>query len=504
MKKINSLILLINSLSKAEKKSIYLHSNLTKGKKVYMELFTLIDKDKITDSTELQARFTELFSTASFHPVASYLYDFVLNILVRIKSNQDKEFALHQKILTAKILEERNLNGEYYDALQQLKVEALEINNYHLLLIIRRMELDFLRTNEFFNISEKQLMQKQHRTNDALKILRQTNEQSALYELLLLRIQKTHPAQRDSQKQFLNDLVVSEISLVSNLNRDVFEIQKLHQLFQAQYLIFVDDYKSALNCFIELDNLFNANKSQWNNPPMYYVKVLEGILISLKGIKAYQQMQYFLDKLKALEHPSISFQAEVACIRFIYTISPLLECRKHTACKQEIDNFSKDLISKIDLLNPYRYLQLSLYLSIIYFRNNNLERARRQMTLIINGDSYTGLSLFRPMQLVNLIIHYELGDFDIITSRVRSIKRHNRIQKTNSQLEDLLFYFLGLDLVTLSENKRKSLRLRIINELQISECSADDKRLLAIFDFEKWMLKHLGYYQYQKNQIENQ
>ncbi len=491
MKKINSLILLINSLSKAEKKSIYLHSNLTKGKKIYMELFSLIEKDKITDSVELQSEFNREFSNASFHPVASYLYDFVLNVLARIKTNQDKEFALYQKILTAKVLEERNLDTEYYDMIQQLKEEAFEINNYNLLLIVRRMELDFLRTNEFYNISEKDLLHKQHKANDTLKILRQTNEQSSLYELLLLRIQQTHPLELKHQQQFLNDLVVSEISLVSNLNRNVFEIQKLHQLFQAQYLIFVGDYKSALNSFVELDKLFNENKSQWNNPPLYYAKVLEGILMSLRGIKAYEQMKYFLEKLKSLEHSSVSFQTEIACVRFIYTIAPLLEREQYLECKKEIENFKKDLISKIDLLNPHRYLQLSLYLSIIYLHNKSLEKARRQMTQIINGDSYTGLSLFKPIQLINLVIHHELGDVDIITSRVRSIKRKNKLQKTNSRLEDVFFHFLSLDLLTLSQNKKNSLKNKIEIELKIIDFTGDDKRLASIFDFKEWMLRQI-------------
>lgn len=492
MKKINSLILLINSLSKSEKKSIYLHSNLTKGKKVYMELFSLIDKQKIVDSSELQQEFQRLFSTASFHPVASYLYDFVLNTLVRIKVNQDKEFALYQKLLTAKVLEERNLSGEYYEMLQQLKDDANEIHDYNLLLTIQRMELDHLRTNEFQDTSEQKLLRKQHKTNESLKILRQINEQSSLYELLLLRMQKTTPAQIETHKQFLNDLIVSEISLVSSLNRDVFEIQKLHQLFQAQYLIYVGDYKSALNSFIELDKLFNNNKQQWNNPPLYYARVLEGILGSLSGIKAYDKMEYFLQKLEVLEHPSVAFQTEIACVRFIYTVTPLLEQKDYRKCKKAIESFDKELISKIDILTPYRYIQLSLYLSIIHLCNKEVVKARKQMTHIINGDSFVGLSLFRPMQIINLVIHYELNDIDIITSRVRSIKRLNRIQKTSSRLEDIFFHFLGTELISQSPTKKESLKKKINEEFELIENSNEDRKLLSIFDLKSWMLKHIG------------
>lgn len=492
MKKINALILLINSLSKSEKKSIYLHSNLTKGKKVYMELFALIDKQKIVDSSELQHEFQRLFFNASFHPVASYLYDFVLSVLVRIKVNKGKEFALYQKLMMAKVLEERNLGSEYYDMLQQLKDDANEIHNYNLLLTIQRMELDYLRTNEFQDTSEQKLLRKQHKTNESLKILRQINEQSSLYELLLLRMQKMNPTQLEAQKKFLNDLIVSEISLVSSLNKDVFEIQKLHQLFQAQYLIYVGDYKSALNSFVELDKLFNNNKQQWSNPPIYYARVLEGILGSLSGIRAYDKMEYFLQKLEVLRHPSVAFQTEIACVRFIYTVAPHLERKEYTACEKLIDRFDKELISKIDILTPYRYLQLSLYLSVILLYNKEVVKARKQMTRIINSDSYVGLSLFRPMQIINLVIHYELSDIDIITSRVRSIKRVNRIQKTSSKLEDIFFHFLGTDLVSQTPRKRASLKKRINDEFEQIENNNEDKKLLSIFNLKEWMLNYIG------------
>lgn len=492
MKKINSLILLINSLSKSEKKAIYLHSNLTKGKKVYMELFALIDKQKINESVELQEEFQRLYSNASFHPVASYLYDFILKTLVRIKTNQDKEFTIYQKIMMSKVLEERNLNSEYFDMIQQLKDEADAIHNYNLLLTIQRMELDYLRTNEFEDTSEQNLLRKQLKTNESLKILRQINEQSSLYELLMLRVQKTKSTQADSHRQFLNDLIVSEISLVSNLNKDVFEIQKLHQLFQAQYLIHVGDFKSALNSFIELDKLFDNNKQQWSNSPMYYARVLEGILGSLNGISAYGKMDYFLQKLEVLEHPSIPFQVEIACIRFIYTVSPLLKKKEYRECKKIIGCYEKELISKIDQLTPYRYLQLSLYLSIIYLRNKEIVKARKQMTHIINSDSYAGLYLFRTIQIINLIIHYELGDEDIITSRIRSIKRLNRIQRTNSRLEDLLFHFLSTDIISQTERKKELLKKKINDEFEKIETSNSDTKLLSVFNIKEWMLQHIG------------
>ena len=193
-----------------------------------------------------------------------------------------------------------------------------------------------------------------------------------------------------------------------------------------------------------------------------------------------------------LERPLLSFQTEIACIRFIYTVAPYLGRKEYTQCKEVIEGFDKELISKIDILTPFRYLQLSLYLSIIHLYNKELVKARKQMTHIINSDSYTGLSLFRPLQIINLVIHYELEDFDIITSRVRSIKSINSIQKINSKLENIFFHFLGIDLFSLTPRKKESLKKKIDEEFKQIENKNEDKRLLSIFDMKEWMLSHIS------------
>ena len=58
MTKTNSLILLVKSLSKSEKKAIYLRSKETKNVKGYMALFKMIDKQKISDRKILAEYFT--------------------------------------------------------------------------------------------------------------------------------------------------------------------------------------------------------------------------------------------------------------------------------------------------------------------------------------------------------------------------------------------------------------------------------------------------------------
>ena len=91
--------------------------------------------------------------------------------------------------------------------------------------------------------------------------------------------------------------MVSEMSIVASSNLENFEINKLHQLFQANYLISVGDYKSALHSFYELNNLLEGNKHLWSDPPIYYVFTLEGVLDSLRSLRNYDGMTHFIHQL---------------------------------------------------------------------------------------------------------------------------------------------------------------------------------------------------------------
>lgn len=491
MSKADSLILLVASLSKSEKKAIVQQSEITQGTKAYMELFNLIDREKISDATTLRTRFAEENNGSSFHPVVAYLYDFVLQILLRLRINQDRNIAAQNKLLTAQILRERKLDRDYHNLLKEIVGEAKEVDNYTLLLGAQRQELNFLRENNFLGMTEKELLKKHHEIGESLNILRQINGQSFLYELLLLRIEETPLSQAAHQNQYFSDLVISEISLVSNLKRDVFEIQKLHQLFQANYLIHVADYKSALNAFTELEVLFSANKAHWDNPPYSYVRVLEGILSSLFRIGKYEQMDYFLEKLRAIECRQIAFRTRIAGVDFVFTINRLIAQNRHSECEKVMRRFKTSLINRIDQLTPEQYLLVSMTIAKALLLNSKHILARKQIIPILNSESYRSFWLYRVIELLDLAVLYEMKNIVLISSIVRSLRRKNKIEGRVSLVEEELFSFVSYDLETKRSKEKNSLRESIVERFKEIKEISEERRLLEAFDFEAWMLKQL-------------
>jgi len=487
MSKLQSLVLLTHSLSLAEKKAFRIRSLRNKSKSDYILLYDIIEKNREQPTAVLLSEFLKARPGASVETTVKYLYELLLDSMLELKKEQDSFYFLFNKIMKARILFEKSLFDECFELLKDIIEQAEKYENYYALLLAERLELDYLLALNFPNLSEKTLLKKQFRLNEALKYVRKINEQSSLFENLKHRIVYKGHARSQKQKDELNDLVFSEISIVASQNLDNFEISKLHQLFQSNYLISVGDYKSALNSYIELNNLFEANKHLWSNPPIYYLHTLEGVLESLRGIHNYEGMSYFITQLKAIDIQSATFRINLTCITFLYELFPFLDRGDYASSITLMANYNDTLYDKLFTLNRARQAELCLYTSLVYFGNSEYQKAHKFLNqIILRGKNYYYLPLYRTIRLVNLMILFKLGDFDLIKYEIRSMKRDLMDTAKDYKIESFLFKFLSKPIPTVLK-KREHLLEKTLKEFDEINQDVFEKQILRIFDFTAWV-----------------
>lgn len=488
MLKSSALISLIQSMAKPEKKAFSMAAPRTDEAPHYMNLYNLISKDKTITPDSMRAKFLKQHSGASFDTTVKYLYKVLLDTMLALRTEQDSYYSLFDKILKARILFEKSLFEECFDLLNKAIVSARKLENYYALLIASRLELEYLLALNFPHIDEKQLLNKQFRINEVMRITQKINQQSALYELLKHRVLNKGNIRSEQQKNELNDLVVSEMSIVASSNVDNFEIQKLHQLFQANYLISVGDYKSALHSFYELNTLLENNKHLWSNPPIYYLLTLEGILDSLRSLKNYEGMKHFIDQLKKLDNPSLNFSANVTCLIFLYELFPLLDSGDFFASEALMQRYSENLFKKSHLLSLARNAELSLYTALIHFGLRDYTKAQKALNKIIFiGKNYSYLPLYRTIRLANLMILYEKKDFDLIKSETRSIKRDMNVVGKEYKIERSVLSFVNKQNLPISGMKRKALWEKIQIDFDKMHHDVFEQQITRLFDFSAWI-----------------
>lgn len=488
MLKSEALIFLVNSMTQPEKKAFKISSQQRKSAPAYLSLFNIISKNRTAGTDQVKKEFLSLNQKASFDATVKYLYKIILDTLLELRKEQDSYYKLFNSIMKARVLFEKSMFENCFELLEKVKKDSKKLENYYALLLASKLELEFLLALNFPMVDEKSLLNKHYKINEILSFIRKIHEQSSLYELLKYRVVYLGNVRSPQQKLNLNDLVVSEMSILASSNLENFEISKLHQLFQANYLISVGDYKSALRSYIELSSLFEKNKHLWNNPPIHYLLTLEGVLDSLRSIRNYEGMQYFIVQLKKLESPSVNFNANASCLVFLYELFPKLDKGDFTSAAEHLEQNLDTLYSKMHLLNPTRQAELSLYAALIFFGRKDFKKAHKFLNMIIlKRKNYYYMPLYRTIRLVNLMILNEIGDFPLISYETRSIKREMKEIDKGYQIEKTMLSFLNKQNMPATIRKREILWEKFSGEVELLRNDIFEQQVLRIFDFTAWI-----------------
>lgn len=488
----NSLILLVNSLTKSEKRYFSIYASMQKGAKDYMHLFNILEKN--TDPKITKKLYAKTKPSSSYEATSKYLYKVITDCLIHVRANQEKTTRLVMSLLKANVLFEKSMPHEGFKELHKIQTAAEKNEEYFILLWACRMEMYYLANINFDNISEKELVHKQMRIDELLKYSKNIHQHTSLYELLRHRLLFKGAARTRKQKEELNDLVFTELNLVAKSPTETIETQKIHLLFQSHYFISINDYRSALKAFYELNNLLEENEYLWSDAPMDYLSTLEGILESLRTIRKYDEMEFFLDKLKNLQGRSVYLEVMVHRVSFTYRLVRLLDQGEFERAIALKDQYQDVLFKKMHLLDLSKQAELYLYTSLIYIGTGNMNRAHHFLSkVLMESKLYYSLPVFRTFRLLHLLVHYELGNDDFIASETRSFKRGLNASRTKTYLlEKIVLKFVQEKRVKNAAAIKADAWKKIKKEFETIRNDKYEIQILKIFDFESWIEARLS------------
>ena len=326
--------------------------------------------------------------------------------------------------------------------------------------------------------------------NDIIKYTRNTNLHLQLYDILKHRITYKGDIGSNKQKDNLNDLVLSELNLIANNSYKGFEARKLHLLFQATYYLNTGNYKSAIRFYQELITLFESNQHLILNPPIYYLSALKGILDSLHLAGLYQEMLFFIDRLRKMQQGDYAteFLLEINASIYQYEQVSYINTGKFEIALELSGNYGDHLFKKIDLLRLETQLKLYLNTAILYLCLEKPERARKSMKKIFSsGKLFHTLPSYKTARLINLLILAELGDYSFFENEINSIKRNIHYEKHIYRTEKLLFRFVMSYPLPSYQKAQNKLWMQFQKEIEKIREDKYEKQLLKTFDILSWV-----------------
>ena len=490
MSKLDSLIVLINSMDSADKRYFGLHSQIYEGDKDYQLLYQIIQKSTF-DAGAVKKEFKKQRPQSSFEIISNHLYRVLLEKLSAKDTETEIEFQVLKAYQQARFLFKRNLCEESLQLIKKFKPIALEYELFSHFMLLAKLEIRVYNQLEFDEIDEDSLVKKQSKIESISRQQRAIENHTGLYNLISLRQIKQGQVRSEVEKTKLNDLAFNELQAISGQSKDSFEAQKLHLLFQSAYFMKTANPKSSLKVYRELNELFENNRKLWGNPPYFYLNHIRGILNNLRWFGYYDEMHYFIDKLKNLltEYPSA-----VATIRpliFIFESLILTDQRLFQEALNHLILTKNDPPEKLNNLTFASQSEIALQTATVYFWNTDFKQSLKIIRPVLNvGKPFSQLPQTKSVRFLNILIHCELHDFDYLESEIRSFERDLKMRNKLFQSEKIILKSIRLIMGTTEQNKlRKQLQEQ---KEQLIKLKNDpfERQLLNSFDFIYWLEKN--------------
>lgn len=489
MKRIDSLIALVKSMTKAERKAFAMRygADQSDKTKLYHSLYQLIIRNATDDSASIKCNFTKLYPDSAFEITVKYLYDLLTDMLLSIETRRSTLDSLLSDVCKARILFERSLNDDALELIGSVVERANSSRQYEVTLLAQKMELEFLNVLDFPDITQEELFKKHALRQRILKSIGTIGEHASLYDILCHRMRHIGSIHAREELHTMSDLVMREFHTFNHGPSDKpFEQERNHRMFQTRYLMESGDVEGAFGMYASLVDLFETKGAVGTAvSASYYVSVLEGILRTLRVVNSYDRMPPFIDRLRALlQDASSDISDNILCIIMQYELAPLLDTGDFMACSAVCDRYRDTLIEGRHNLAPARECELRLNLALIELGTGNIKKAARAITSAITMHDIKYVPLMRTVRLVRMLAYYELGEMELLHFEKRSVSR----SKINFayETEKVVLKFVS-EPCPVSRFLRKTAYGKLQPILEKLRKNRYEQQLLSIFDFTAWI-----------------
>lgn len=496
MKKKKDLFDLIRSMTKSEKRYFKLFSSLhTIGSKNnYVTLFDAIEKQKEYDEEVI----VKLFSKEQFVkrlPVAKdYLYRLIMKALHSYHSNTSVNSIIKEQLHCIEILYKKKLYDQCQRNLSGIKILAKKYEQHLHHYEIIMWESKLMSAAAFANKTEKDIERFYGEGKNILKKLENIIEYMNLSFKLHINLSKGGVFARNS-REFEKIKSIRDEPLLRFEKNALSDAARIwYYNFNLTYFFYTGDYTNAYTYAKKEFGLVESNLDAVEQETKRYITSLYNLLTICLKLKKENEINIHLKQLRTIsERFNIKNKQDTLVYSFVFSYR--VESRMYIISGQfnkgiliipEIENGLEQYKGK---LNKPAELEFYMNISLLYFGSEKYRKALLWINKILN-ESKTDVrqDIFIYARIINLIIHFELGNEELLERIVKSTYYFLHKRNKLYQFETIILNFIRKELQKI---KTKEELIEAFKKLksQIVKISKDpyEEKVLQYFDFISWL-----------------
>lgn len=494
--KSRSLYDLIKSMNKNEKRYFRLQASASQQAedKKMMTLFDHINKQDDFDEDSILKKEPTL-KPEQLSNLKAYLYEKILQSIRQFNAGKMMDIRIREQIDYAQLLFDRRLYGQGLSCLKKAKKMAQTWNNLELQLEIIKLEKSALMQNISGDISKVDTLITEVRTlNSQINNISTFSNSSIKLNSFYARIGYIRNAEDYQQaKNFFSnnipDINESQLSTLEQIH--------LFRLYIAYYF-FVQDFQNGYIYAKKLGSLFDEQPDLIETNIDEYLKALNNLLIAQYKLFKYHDFILTNQKMESIATQAVVKNNENLRVRllkyhYIHEINEYFMTGEFTKGVNDIMQVHRQEVEDLILtVDHHSAMILNYKVACLYLGAGDFRNAVRWLNNIINIhniDIREDLHCFA--RIINLICHYELGNFDVIKYYIISTYRFLLKKDDLHMFQKYILTFLK-NLTNEVSQKELIERFKTLKAQLIPLMDSEyDKRAFIYFDIITWLVSKI-------------
>ena len=491
MKPSTELFDLIKTLSKSEKRFFKLSSSLQSGEKNYIKIFDAIDSQDDYNEEALK----ELFKKESFiqhlPSEKNHLYKLILKSLRSYHSDNSVSSILQQEIKNIEILYKKALYKECNKFLHRAKKMAHEHEKFYYLFELINIEKQLLEEayeSGEFDYDLDALIKEE---NEILDKLRNLAEYHILYSRINYVFRREGFAHNEEERTIVKE--IEDYHLIKGKNTALSSsAASICYYIKGLCAVTNRQYQDAYIFFNKVKEILDRNLNLRADLAKRYIRTLSHLLYCYIDNKKYEEARQVIDEMKLLEGKEgfDNIDVEVS----IFTSSHLAELvlwekrGEHKLALTKINSIISGFAKMGETINKENKLLFHYHIATIYFGAGEFKDALHWINNVLNDNEQSlRQDIYAFSRLLNLIVHYELGNHDLLEYIIKSTIRFLNKKEKDYKVESVIVKHLRKLVKITLDGERKEAYLTMKSELEVLFENPVERVLLDYFDVLSWL-----------------
>jgi len=478
---------LIKSLSKQEKRYFKLHASrhAIEGQNKYERLFDAIDRQQEYEEDKIKKLFEGEAFTKQLHVAKNYLYKMILTSLRNFHETRSGD-PYNRGMREAEILFDKGL-FEQSDKIFQKAVKIAEREeNFLQLLQASRWEHRIMHSRNDITGLENYVEEGLDKEFELMDRYRNFLEFQALNDQVFIPYWKHGAVRKPSEKTALQQLFDREL-FQSPENAESFFARYFYLNARFSYHLFIGEISESYQYIRQLTEMF----SRENLPPKlvrHYISSLINLYIVQQQLEKFEEIPETLNQLRKVSTSSPEQKRRLFVRSINLETDFYIQTGQFHEGLSKIEPLLKDFEKQLHKIDQQQKLGLFYNLAYLYFGANNFDKALDWINKLLQLPGLkTRQDIHSFSRLLNLIIHYELGNDELLEYIVKSTTRFLSGRKRLFKVEAVMLKLMRRYPQWISSQEKAEGFSKLVKELKLLQQDEFEQKAFAYFDFISWM-----------------